>query len=276
MEVIVKINDGPVASSYKDGDIIQAFTLDEIYYHHAQQKCHVKNFGLETNGSRTPDPLLINFLERTKTYKFERINSNYVKRTNLITGEETILGKTPNEDGERINPYEYITRRLKNKNHLIFRAANGFAYWYGKSRSDVDINAVWNDIETYSDHLKSEHSSFPFSDIEKRYFAAINTSGRSYTGDSFTRVELSGDTVHTRQEIALESPPEEIPEDYDPVFVAKRRWFVPYWDLTTSLGTSVDDLRNPNKECDCRKEMDEREHIDILTFDKVTEGIVSI
>ena len=81
MEVIVKINDGPVASSYKDGDIIQAFTLDEIYYHHAQQKCHVKNFGLETNGSRTPDPLLINFLERTKTYKFERINSNYVKRT---------------------------------------------------------------------------------------------------------------------------------------------------------------------------------------------------
>lgn len=79
MEVIVKINDGPVASSYKDGDIIQAFTLDEIYYHHAQQKCHVKNFGLETNGSRTPDPLLINFLERTKTYKFERINSNYVK-----------------------------------------------------------------------------------------------------------------------------------------------------------------------------------------------------
>lgn len=276
MEVIVKINDGPVASSYKDGDIIQAFTLDEIYYHHAQQKCHVRNFGLETNGSRTPDPLLINFLERTKTYKFERINSNYVKRTNLITSEETILGKTPNENGERINPYQYITRRLKNKNHLIFRAPNGFAYWYGKSRNDIDIDAVWNDIETHSDHLKSEHSSFPFSDIEKRYFAAINTSGRSYIGDSFTRVELSGDTVHTRQEIAFQDPPAEIPDDYDPVVVAKRRWFVPYWDLTTSLGNSVDDLRNPNKECDCRKEMDEREHVDILTFDKVTEGIVSI
>ena len=119
-------------------------------------------------------------------------------------------------------------------------------------------------------------TSFPFSDIEKRYFAAINTSGRSYIGDSFTRVELSGDTVHTRQEIALENPPEEIPDDYDPVVIAKRRWFVPYWDLTTSLGNSVDDLRNPSKECDCRKEMGEREHIDILTFDKVTEGIVSI
>ena len=63
MEVIVKINDGPVASSYKDGDIIQAFTLDEIYYHHAQNKCDIKNFGLTTDGTRSPDPLLIKFLE---------------------------------------------------------------------------------------------------------------------------------------------------------------------------------------------------------------------
>ena len=276
MEIIVKINDGPAASSYKDGDVVQAFTLDEIYYHHAQIKCNVKNFGFEADGSRTPDPLLVNFLERTKTYKFERINSNYVKRTNLITNEETILGKTANENGERIDPYQYITRRLKNKNHLIFRAANGFAYWYGKSRNDIDIDALWNDIETHSDHLKSEHSNFPFSDIEKRYFAAINTSGRSYVGESFTRVELSGDTVHTRQDPVLADPPEEIPEDYDPIVLARRKWFVPYWDLTSALGSSVDNLRNPNHICDCRKEMDEREHIDILTFDKVAEGIVSI
>jgi hypothetical protein len=274
MEVVVKINDGPAASSYKDGDIVQAFTLDEIYYHHAQNKCNVKNFALETNGSRTADPLLINFLEKTKTYKFERISSNYVKRTNLITNEETILGKTANEDGERIDPYQYITRRLKNKNHLIFRAASGFAYWYGKSRNDIDIDAVWNNIETYSDHLKSEHTRFPFSDVEKRSFLAINTSGRSYTGDSFTRVELSGDTVHARQEIAFENPPEEIPEDYNPVVLARRKWFVPYWDLTTALGSPVDDLRNPNHMCDCRKAMDEREHIDILTYDKVEAGVI--
>ena len=276
MEVIVKINDGPSETSCKDGDIVQAFTLNEIYYHHAHQKCNVKNFGFETDGSRTPDPLLIGFLEKTKTYKFERINSNYVKRTNLITNEETILGKTANENGERIDPYQYITRRLKNKNHLMFRAANGFAYWYGKSRSDIDIDAVWNDIETHSDYLKSDHTNFPFSDIEKRYFAAINTSGRSYIGESFTRVELSGDTVHTRQESVFADPPEEIPEDYDPIVLARRKWFVPYWDLASELGSSVDNLRNRNHICDCRKEMDEREHIDILTFDKVTEGIVSI
>ena len=55
-----------------------------------------------------------------------------------------------------------------------------------------------------------------------------------------------------------------------------KRLFLPYWDLTSALGSSVDNLRNPNHICDCRKEMDEREHIDILTFDKVAEGIVSI
>ena len=275
MEIIVKINDGPSSTSYKDGDIVQALTLNEIYYHHAQQKCNVRNFDLTSDGMREADPLLLKFLENTKTYKFKRLNSNDVKRINLITSEEDIINTTPNDDGEKIDVYQYITRRLKNKNHLMFKS-NGLEYWYGKTRNDIDIDAVWNDIETYSDSLRSKHNNFPFSDIEKKHFACINTSGRNYTGESFTRIELSGDTVHTRGLPAIQNPPETTPEDYDAVIVAKRRWFVPYWDLTTALGNSVDDLRNSNKMCDCRKEMDEREHIDILTFDKVSEGIINI
>ena len=275
MEIIVKINDAPSQDSYRDGDIVQAFTLDEVYYHHAQNKCNVKNFGLDdVTGNRSPEELLIKFLEKTKTYKFERLNSNEVKKTNLITDEVSILNKTPNADGERIDVHAYLIRRLQKANHLIF-GKSGREYWYGKERNDIDINAVWNDIETHTDFLQSDHTRFPFSDIEKRTFLAINTSGRRYTGDSFTRVELSGDTVHVRQEIALEDPPEEIPEDYDPIVLARRKWFVPYWDLTAALGTSVDKLRNPNHICDCRKAMDEREHIDILTFDKVAAGIIT-
>ena len=53
MEIIVKINDGPSETSYKDGDIVQAFTLDEIYLHHAQNKCNVRNFALTTDGMRS-------------------------------------------------------------------------------------------------------------------------------------------------------------------------------------------------------------------------------
>ena len=85
--------------------------------------------------------------------------------------------------------------------------------------------------------------------------------------------------MHSRSLCAVEDFPDVLPEnseEYYPVIVAKRRWFVPYWDLAAALGSSVDNLRNPNHMCDCRKEMEEREHIDILTFDKVAEGIVSI
>ena len=273
MEIIVKINDNLGETSYKDGDIVQAFTLDEIYLHHAQNKCNVRNFGLTTDGTRSPEPLLIKFLEKTRTYKFERLNSNEVRRTNLLTDEQDILSTTPNAKGEKIDVYQYVTNRLKNKNHLMFRE-NGLEDWYTKQRNTIDVNAVWNDIETHTGLLQSDHERFPFSDIEKRYFAAINTSGRNYIGDSFTRVELSGDTVHARQKMVLEDPPEEMPEYYDPIVLAKRQWFVPYWDLTTALGSSVDNLRNPNHICDCRKAMSEREHIDILTFDKIQEGII--
>lgn len=274
MEIIIKVNDGPSPSSYKDGDIVQAFTLDEIYYHHAQQKCNVRNFGLdEVTGNRSPEQLLIKFLEKTKTYKFERLNSNEVKRTNLITNEVSILNKTPNADGERIDAHAYLVRRLKKASHLIF-GKSGREYWYGKERNNIDVGAVWNDIETHTNFLQSDHANFPFSDVEKRHFIAINTSGRSYVGDSFTRVELSGDTVHTRQEVAIEEIPENPPEDYEPILLAKRKWFVPYWDLTTELGSSVDDLRNVNHMCDCRKPMDEREHIDILTYDKIATGVI--
>ena len=273
MEIIVKINDGPSETSCKDGDIVQAFTLDEIYLHHAQNKCNVRNFALTTDGMRSPHPLLLKFLEKTKTYKFERLNSNEVRRTNLLTDEQDILSTIPNAYGEKIDVYQYVVKKIKNKNHSIFRE-NGLEYWYAKERNNIDINAVWNDIETHTGFLQSDHTRFPFSDIEKRRFAAINTSGRSYTGESFTRVELSGDTVHARQSVAVEDYPEILPEDFEPVILAKRRWFVPYWDLSTALGSSVDDLRNPNHMCDCRKAMDEREHIDILTFDKVSEGII--
>jgi hypothetical protein len=31
-----------------------------------------------------------------------------------------------------------------------------FAYWYEKDRDSIDIDAIWIDIETHSDNLKSE------------------------------------------------------------------------------------------------------------------------
>ena len=275
MELIVKIQSVGSNPSYQDGDVVQAMSLDQIYMAHAEMICDVSNFGFNIQGFRDTGTLLEKFEQSTKTYKFERLNSNDVKRTNLITLEESIINTTPNTEGESINVYKYISRRLKNNRHKIF-GSQGSEIWYGKSKTHDSsiITSVWNDIETETTNLQVNNSNWPFTPREKRGFVCINTSGRDYTGESFTRVELSGDTVHERADSALEDPPAEIPEDYDPVILAKRKWFVPYWDLSTELGNSVDDIRNNSIECDCRKPAEEREHIDILTYDKIVEGIL--
>tara|TARA_R110002051_G_scaffold111306_5_gene183923 strand:- start:10209 stop:11036 length:828 start_codon:yes stop_codon:yes gene_type:complete len=275
MELIVKIQSAGSNPSYQDGDVVQAMSLDQIYMVHAEMICNVSNFGFNTQGLRDTGTLLEKFEQSTKTYKFERLNSNDVKRTNLITLEESIINTIPNTDGESMNVYQYISRRLKSNRHKIF-GSQGSEIWYGKSKTHDSsiITSVWNDIETETTNLQVNNRNWPFTPREKRGFVCINTSGRDYTGESFTRVELSGDTVHERAIPAFEADPVEIPEDYDPVILAKRKWFVPYWDLSTELGNNVDDIRNNSIECDCRKPTEEREHIDILTYDKITEGLL--
>jgi hypothetical protein len=275
MELIVKIQSAGSNPSYQDGDVVQAMSLDQIYMTHAEMICNVSNFGFNTNGTRDLNTLLEKFQQATRTYKFERLNSNDVKKTNLLTGEEDILNTIPNADGEAINAYKYISRRLKSPRHKIFGPSGG-EVWYGKMRNDAEvfIPVAWNHIETESDNLQANNRNWPFTPREKRGFVCINTSGRDYTGESFTRVELSGGTVHERSVAVFEDPPEEIPEEYNPVMLAKRQWFVPYWDLSSELGHSVDDLRNSSIECDCRKDVDEREHVDILTYDKIVEEIL--
>ena len=275
MELIVKVKSDGSNPYYQDGDVIEAMSLGRIHLAHAEMICHPDNFGFNTNGTRDLNTLLHKFQEATHTYKFERINSNDVKRTNLLTGEEDILNTVPNAEGEAINAYKYISRRLKNPRHKIF-GASGSEIWYGKMRNDAEVfvPVAWNHIETESDNLQNNHNSWPFTDLEKRHFICINTSGRSYTGDSFTRVELSGGTVTERVLPATEDIPEDAPDDYEVVTLAKRQWFVPYWDLSSQLGHSIDDLRNKDLECDCRKPMNEREHIDILTYDKIAEGLL--
>ena len=288
MEIILKINDGPDASSYKDGDIIQAFSMQNIYYCHAQHKCHVRNFDFTTDGMRVADPLLVKFLEKTNTYKFERLNSNDVKRTNLITGEEGILNNTPNDNGERINVYQYVSRRIKNKDHVIFRS-NGLEYWYGKSRGDIDVDAIWNDIETHTDFLQSDHIHFPLADIEKRRFLPMSccTHGHSHDHTDLPvhnacldctcgcdTSECSNDFISERLSPIFIVHDEGSDEEYNEI-TYKRKYQVPYWDLASILSLDVDNIRNTNKEVDLRKPLQERSAADLLTVDKIAAGVVS-
>lgn len=283
MEAIVKINDGPSSTSYKDGDIVQAFALNEIYYHHAQHKCHVKNFDFTTDGMRVADPLLVKFLEKTNTYKFERMNSNDVKRINLITSEEDIINTIPNDNGEKINVYQYVSRRIKNKHHLIFRS-NGLEYWYGKHRSDIDVDSIWNDIETHTSFLQSDHVHFPLSGIEKRAFLPINCCMHDHAHDhahdeclsaicECHMSECSNDFISERLSPIVSVHNEGTDEQYNEI-LHKRKYQVPYWDLTSALSLNVDDIRNTNKEVDVRTSLPLRPAADLLSRDKVAAGVI--
>ena len=279
MEIILKINDGPDASSYKDGDIVQAFSMNEIYYHHAQHKCHVRNFGVTTDGTRTADPLLIKFLEKTRTYKFERVNSNEVLRTNLLTEEQKTLSAEMDADGERINVYQYVSRRLKNENHLMFRS-NGLEYWYGEERRSIEVESLWNDIETHTDFLQSDHIHFPLADIEKREFLPMSCCTHGHEHDhtdlplhnacldctcGCDTSECSNDFISERLSSVL---------TIDDEITHKRKFQVPYWDLTSTLSLNVDNIRNKNKEVDLRTTLPLRPAADLLTLDKIEAGII--
>ena len=218
-------------------------------------KCHVNNFGLTTDGSRSADPLLIKFLEKTKTYKFERVNSNDVLRTNLVTDEQKTINTNMDADGERIDVYQYVSRRLKNKNHLIFRS-NGLEYWYGKERSDVDIDSVWEDIETHTNFLQSDHIHFPLSTAEKRMFLPMSccTHGHSHDHTDLpthnacldctcgcNTSECSNDFISERLSPISIAHNVGTDEEYNET-IHKRKYQVPYWDLTSVLSLDVDDI----------------------------------
>lgn len=282
MELILKIGDVDGDSTYKDGDIVQAFSLERIQICHAEMKCHISNFPIDTvTGLRSNDTLLMKFMDKTHTYKFERLNSNEVKRENLETGAVDVLSDTPNERGEYISVHDYLAKKMKNQNHRIF-GSFGSEIWYGKSRASLDINSIWNDIETHTDSIKSDHTSWPLTDTEKRHFLPLNacmhTKHDEHEHDhtcldstcSCTREECSKSFVDERNASVDKADGEDI------ILVAKRKFQVPYWDLSASLSINIDDVRDLNKTVDGRRSLDTRPAADLLTVDKVLEGIVIV
>ena len=255
MELLIKINSTEGDTSYKDGDIVQAFSYDRIHLTNAQVICNVDNFPLDgITGLRSNDSLLMKYLERASLYRFERTGVNTAKKTNLLTlGEETV-------GAESIDVTAFLAKRLKSPRHKVF-GSSGSEIWYGDSR-ELDIIAMWNDIEAYSDNLKSENSNWPFTEIEKKHLLVLNSSG--FKNNIVT--EVSSGTASDRQSSAVSGEN----------MVAKRQWQIPYWDLSETLGINIDDIRNKDTTIDGRKPVSDRPHMDDLNIDKVVAGIITL
>ena len=256
MELLIKTNSADGDKSYKDGDIVQAFSNERILLANAQVICNVDKFNMDpVSGLRYNDTLLMKYMEVSSLYKLERISTNSARRTNLLTLEEDVISNSPNADSEIIMIDEFISRSLKSNRHRIF-GSTGSEVWYTGSRP-VDLDVIWNDIESGSDNLKQDNTSWKFTPLEKRHFYTMNCRGNA--GGIIQ--ELSGGTVTERHEEVITG---------GDIIVARRKWQVPYWDL----GVNVDDIRNQDKEVDGRVNLDERPFVDDINVDKIEAGII--
>jgi hypothetical protein len=274
MEIVISTSSiGADQNQYQDGDIVQSFSDNQIYLCHAQMICNPKNFSLNNAGLRDPETLLEKYMARSHRYKLVRINTNDVEKTNLLTNETSVINETPNANGEFINTSEYVSSHLSNPKHRIFGTQQGLETWYEQSIISINeqqmIDDIWQDIEASSDYLKADHSLYPLGNRTQRNYLVISCCGDSFGATA--RQSISNDTCFSRGE-SVRTPET---EDQLPELVAKRKWQVPYWDISNSLGISVEDIRNPGKISDLRElSLSDMNILDSVNLDKVAEGIV--
>tara|TARA_R110000744_G_scaffold291956_1_gene402528 strand:+ start:1109 stop:1948 length:840 start_codon:yes stop_codon:yes gene_type:complete len=274
MEIVISTSsNGANQNQYQDGDIVQSFSDNQIHLCHAQLICNPRNFSFNNAGLRDPETLLEKYMAKSHKYKLVRVNTNDVEKTNLLTNETSVINETPNANGEFINASKCISSHLSNSTHGVFGVEQGLETWYEQSVISINeqqmIDDIWQDIEANSDYLKADHSLYPLGGRTQSNYLVI-----SCCGDSFgvaTRQSISNDTCFSRGESVRTPDTEEQPSE----LVAKRKWQVPYWDISNSLGISVEDIRNPGKISDLRElSLSDMNILDSVNLDKVAEGIV--
>jgi len=274
MEIVISTSsNGSDQNQYQDGDIVQSFSDNQIHLCHAQLICNPRNFSFNNAGLRDPETLLEKYMAKSHKYKLVRVNANDVEKTNLLTNETSVINETPNANGEFINASKCISSHLSNSTHGVFGVEQGLETWYEQSVISINeqqmIDDIWQDIEANSDYLKADHSLYPLGGRTQSNYLVI-----SCCGDSFgvaTRQSISNDTCFSRGESVRTPDTEEQPSE----LVAKRKWQVPYWDISNSLGISVEDIRNPGKISDLRElSLSDMNILDSVNLDKVAEGIV--
>lgn len=173
-ELIIKIGDNDGENGYKDGDVLCAFNSRRIKACHAEMICHVKHQPFNRDGLNPVGSLAQHWFENTHKYKFERISTNEIRRTNLLTLEEDILSNTPNQAGEAMDVPSYIERQVRHERHRIFGSLGNEIWYGGKIDTSMEkIDAVWQKIEEQSPLREIDHRLWPLGNEDKKQFLAL-------------------------------------------------------------------------------------------------------
>jgi len=239
MELLLKVGFNGPDPEYQDGDIVCAFNERRILCCHAEMICNVQKVELNNEGLNPEECLTKWMLENFKQFKFERVSSTHVERTNLWTNSVDMVSSTPNGNGEYIHVEPFLAGKRRQNDHQIF-GREGAEIWFG-GKTDASLSKVtllWNKIESESDNIRDDHQRWPLSGVEKKRFFGINTNHEDHENDC--------DDDECEEHVRHSA-------DDNGKILKQRAYNVSYSDL--SLPITVEDIRNPEKAIDIRDEV---------------------
>lgn len=236
-QLMIRPVDSANPNGSKSGDIIAAFNRRRIRHVNAQHFCKPVHAGFNGDGLRPTGLHHQAWFEATSKYKFERLSTHEVRRTNLITLDDEVIDQFHPTEPMLVD--EYIRRRIKHARHKIFGTA-GAEVWYGGS-TDVSwekMDIVWESIETHTPNLESNNWQWPATPRELRRYGWISST--DFTDEDAGRL--------TRPLLDLTDPE-------NPITVAKHEFRIQWQDLR---GAIVSVWENENLISDIRPE---RKHV---------------
>lgn len=117
----------------KDGDILQGFTTVDAIRVELEHICHPRKAGGGVRAHRNSNSVAKDFEEMSYRYRFDRVSKHEVKRLEIDTGEEHIVGALPVEiDGKQqhIMVDQFVKRRLEHHGHRMY-GEPGSEFWFG-------------------------------------------------------------------------------------------------------------------------------------------------
>lgn len=226
--------------SYEDGDIVYGRSINEALWIHAQEFAHpLKTSGLKLNGLRE-DGIGRDWLEVISEYRFERISSTLVTRTNLRTlAQQTIgpPGYVGNPDApfgkEHIYVQLHLDSLLDSPNHQIYGEV-GSEVWYGGSLffDPVTVSNIWDVVESYTPNRRTNpvFQTWPYTPAMKREFLVLKLASDLSDATRKLLATGGGGKKRTRQ--------------------------VRYWEREGSIGETASRIRNRTIEIDIATEFD--------------------
>lgn len=238
-EIVVKV--GTVNArderTYQDGDIIAAFNNRRISQMFVEHICDPRKAGGGRGILRDENHVSRDWFEHTHQYCFERVNRQAVRRVDLATGDEVLIGERPSRvDGrsQHTDVVAYINRRLAHHGHKIY-GQPGREFWYGGKYdpSLANIDLVWTIIES-----KTAFRRFQFRRVN------LGISAR-------TNLAMAVDDFGEARRAAMETPSFDLTDPDEPVLIRKRRHFIPWRDHIPSQRHA--EIEDKTREVDLRE-----------------------